>query len=151
MTSGTITLLFLLIIGFVSDSTLIATAACLLLIIKLTKTFRFFSLLDRRGLEVGLIFLMLSVLVPLAHDNMAYLDLLKKTLSPHGILAMIGGALATHMNGEGLKLLKLDPQLIFGMVLGSIIGIVFLGGIPIGPLMAAGLTALFLEVIYWFK
>ncbi|RYD02533.1 hypothetical protein N752_24705 [Desulforamulus aquiferis] len=55
------------------------------------------------------------------------------------------------MNGEGLTLLKMDPQLIFGMVIGSVFGIVFLGGIPIGPLMAAGLTALFLEVVYWFK
>lgn len=151
MGSGNAILLALLIIGFLADSTLMATAACILLIIKLTKMSRVFTLLNSRGLEAGLIFLMLSVLVPLSHDNMVYLDLLKKTVSPHGILAMIGGALATHMNGEGLKLLKLDPQLIFGMVLGSVIGIVLLDGIPVGPLMAAGLTALFLEVIYWFK
>jgi len=148
---GNIFLLVLLLMGLAADSILLATAACILLILKLSNLHRFISIIERRGLEVGLIFLMLSVLVPLAHDNLIYWDLLKATLSPQGILALIGGALATHMNGEGLKLLKLDPQLIFGMVIGSIIGIVFLGGIPIGPLMAAGLTALFLEVIYWFK
>lgn len=151
MQKGNIFLIVLLLMGFAADSTLLATAACILLILKLSKLNRFISILERRGLEVGLIFLMLSVLVPLAHDNMVYLDLLKKVISPQGVLAFIGGALATHVNGEGLKLLRLDPQLIFGMVVGSIIGIVFLGGIPIGPLMAAGLTALFLEVIYWFK
>ncbi|SHF28769.1 Uncharacterized membrane protein, DUF441 family [Desulforamulus putei DSM 12395] len=151
MQKGNIFLLALLLMGFAADSTLLATSACILLILKLSKLNRFINILERRGLEAGLIFLMLSVLVPLAHDNLVYWDLLKATLSPQGILALIGGALATHMNGEGLKLLKLDPQLIFGMVIGSIIGIVFLGGIPIGPLMAAGLTALFLEVIYWFK
>ncbi|WP_003542565.1 DUF441 domain-containing protein [Desulfotomaculum nigrificans] len=149
--SANFMLLLLLIIGFAANSSLLATAACILLIIRLCKLNRFFNLLERRGLELGLIFLMLSVLVPLAHDNISYTDLVRKTISPHGLLALLGGALATHMNGEGLKLLKLDPQLIFGMVIGSIIGIVFLGGIPIGPLMAAGLTALFLEVIYWFK
>ncbi|MEW6695775.1 MAG: DUF441 domain-containing protein [Bacillota bacterium] len=151
MQKGNVFLIVLLLMGFAADSTLLATAACILLILKLSKLNRFISILERRGLEVGLIFLMLSVLVPLAHDNMVYLDLLKKVISPQGILAFIGGVLATHVNGEGLKLLKLDPQLIFGMVVGSIIGIIFLGGIPIGPLMAAGLTALFLEVIYWFK
>ncbi|WP_333871081.1 DUF441 domain-containing protein [Desulforamulus putei] len=151
MPKGNIFLLVLLLMGLAADSILLATAACILLILKLSNLHRFISIIERRGLEVGLIFLMLSVLVPLAHDNLIYWDLLKATLSPQGILALIGGALATHMNGEGLKLLKLDPQLIFGMVIGSIIGIVFLGGIPIGPLMAAGLTALFLEVIYWFK
>lgn len=151
MQKGNLILFALLLLGFAANSTLLATAACILLFLKLSKLGRLLYLLERRGLEVGLIFLMLSVLIPLAHDNVVYLDMLKNTLSPQGILAVIGGALATHMNGEGLKLLKLDPQLIFGMVIGSIIGIVFLGGIPIGPLMAAGLTALFLEVIYWFK
>lgn len=144
-------LLTLLLLGFAADSSLLATAACILLILRLSKLQRIMYILERRGLEIGLIFLMLSVLVPLAHDNVVYRELLENTLSPQGILALIGGALATHMNGEGLKLLKLDPQLIFGMVIGSIFGIVFLDGIPIGPLMAAGLTALFLEVIYWFK
>lgn len=151
MKNGMVILVILLLMGVLGNSTLMATAACILLIIRLTKLNRFFSLLERRGLELGLIFLMLSVLVPLAHDNVVYMDLLDKTLSPHGILAIIGGALATHMNGEGLSLLKMDPQLIFGIVIGSVFGIVFLGGIPIGPLMAAGLTALFLEVFYWFK
>jgi len=151
MQNSNVILLALILIGFVANSKLIATAACVLLILKLIKMQRVFSILERRGLETGLIFLMLSVLVPLAHDNIALIDLIRKTVSPHGIIAIIGGALATHMNGEGLKLLKLDPQLIFGMMVGSIIGIVFLGGVPVGPLMAAGLTALFLEVIYWIK
>lgn len=151
MQRANVILLILILMGFFAESALLATAGCILLVLRLCKLNRLMIILERRGLEVGLIFLMLSVLVPLAHDNIIYKDLVMKTLSPQGLLALIGGALATHMNGEGLKLLKLDPQLIFGMVMGSILGIVFLGGIPIGPLMAAGLTALFLEVYYWFK
>ncbi|GAB6182144.1 DUF441 domain-containing protein [Desulfotomaculum defluvii] len=151
MQRANVILLVLILMGFFAESTLLATAGCILLVLRLSKLNRLMVILERRGLEVGLIFLMLSVLVPLAHDNIIYRDLVEKTISPQGLLALIGGALATHMNGEGLKLLKLDPQLIFGMVMGSILGIVFLGGIPIGPLMAAGLTALFLEAFYWFK
>ncbi|RYD02534.1 hypothetical protein N752_24710 [Desulforamulus aquiferis] len=90
--NGVIILVILLIMGFVGNSTLMATAACILLILRLTKLYRFFSLLERRGLEIGLIFLMLSVLVPLAHDNVVYMEILEKTLSPQGILAIIGGA-----------------------------------------------------------
>jgi len=66
-----------------------------------------------------------------------------------GILAIIGGMLATYMNGKGLDLLKMDPQLIIGLVIGSIIGIVMLRGIPVGPLMAAGITAFLLKVLTW--
>jgi uncharacterized membrane protein (DUF441 family) len=63
----------------------------------------------------------------------------------------LGGALATYLNGGGLKLLQIDPEIIFGVVIGSIIGITFFGGIPVGPLMAAGLTALFLNIIALFR
>lgn len=144
-------LLILLIVGFLARSNHIATAACILLVFRLTNLQWLFPTLEKRGLELGLIFLMLSILVPLSNGNLSYMEIAKKVVSPHGLIALAGGALATHMNGEGLKLLKLNPQLIFGMVLGSIIGIVFLGGVPIGPLMAAGLTALFLEVVHRFK
>ena len=37
------------------------------------------------------------------------------------------------MNGKGLDLLKVDPQLIVGLVIGSIFGILFMRGIPVGP------------------
>jgi uncharacterized membrane protein (DUF441 family) len=59
----------------------------------------------------------------------------------------LGGALATYMNGKGLDLLKVDPQLIVGLVMGSIFGILFMRGIPVGPLMAAGITAFFLQIL----
>jgi uncharacterized membrane protein (DUF441 family) len=62
------------------------------------------------------------------------------------VLALLGGALATYMNGKGLDLLKVDPQLIIGLVIGSIFGILFMRGIPVGPLMAAGITAFLLKV-----
>ena len=57
--------------------------------------------------------------------------------------------LATYMNGKGLDLLKMDPQLIIGLVIGSIVGIVMLRGIPVGPLMAAGITAFLLKLFTW--
>ena len=64
-----------------------------------------------------------------------------------GIIALTGGAIATYMNGKGLDLLKIDPQLIVGLVMGSIFGIIFLRGIPVGPLMAAGITAFLLKIV----
>ena len=61
-------------------------------------------------------------------------------------MALAGGALATYMNGQGLDLLRLEPQMIVGLVIGSIFGIIFLKGIPVGPLMAAGITAIFVKL-----
>jgi uncharacterized membrane protein (DUF441 family) len=61
-------------------------------------------------------------------------------------LALLGGSIATYMNAKGLEILKIDPQLIVGLVIGSIFGIIFMRGIPVGPLMAAGITALLMKI-----
>lgn len=144
--NGELLLVILIIIGMLGRSPIITTAACLLLIVKLIQLDRFLPAIERRGLEFGLLFLTMAVLVPFANEKINYRDILSVFTSWPGIFALLGGAIATYMNQKGLLLLKLDPQLIVGLVIGSIIGIVLLRGIPVGPLMAAGITAFFLKI-----
>jgi uncharacterized membrane protein (DUF441 family) len=136
-----IILVIFIIIGLVGRSPLIATAASLLLIVRLIHLDRFFPSIERRGLEFGLLLLTIAVLVPFATGKVTTKDIITMLTSLPGILALIGGALATYMNGKGLDLLQVEPGVIVGLVVGSIVGVVFLRGIPVGPLMAAGITA----------
>ncbi|BBH21125.1 UPF0756 membrane protein [Paenibacillus baekrokdamisoli] len=144
--SGEVVLVILIIIGLIGRSPIISTAACVLLIVKLIHLQRFLPTIERRGLELGLLFLTFSVLVPFASERIQTKDIVSALTSWPGILAMVGGGLATYVNGRGLEMLKLDPQLIVGLVVGSIIGIVFFRGIPVGPLMAAGITAILFKI-----
>ncbi|MGI6226556.1 MAG: DUF441 domain-containing protein [Peptococcales bacterium] len=144
-------LISLILIGILGRSSLLATSACILLVLKLTRLQHYFPLIERRGLEVGLLFLLLSVLVPFAGDQINVRDILKGILSWKGIMCALGGALATYMNGAGLHMLKIQPELMSGLVVGSIIGIVVFKGIPVGPLMAAGLAAAFIRIIEMFS
>ncbi len=144
--NGDILLVVLIIIGLIGRSHIITTAACILLVVKLVSLERFLPAIERRGLELGLLFLTMGVLVPFASERISYKDILAVFSTWPGIIALAGGAFATYMNGKGLELLKLDPQLIVGLVIGSIFGIIFLRGIPVGPLMAAGITALLLKI-----
>ncbi len=143
-------LVALLLIGIVAHSSLIATSASVLLVLKFTNINFIFPLLERRGLELGLLFLMLAILVPLANGKVTDRDIVSNLTSLTGMLAIAGGAAATHLNGRGLKLLKVDPEIVFGLVLGSIFGIIFLNGVPVGPLMAAGITALMMPLVRFF-
>ncbi|WP_124727197.1 DUF441 domain-containing protein [Staphylospora marina] len=143
-------LVILIVVGIIGRSPLIATAASFLLIIKLIHLERLFPTVERRGLEFGLLFLTIAVLVPFASGRVQMKDVLGIFTSLPGIFALTGGALATWMNGKGLDLLKVDPQLIVGLVIGSIFGILFMRGIPVGPLMAAGITAFFLQLMKWW-
>ncbi|UHA72865.1 DUF441 domain-containing protein [Paenibacillus sp. 481] len=147
--NGEFVLVILIIVGLVSRSPIITTAACILLIIKLVHLERYLPMVERRGLELGLLCLTIAVLVPLAAERISVHHITAALTSWPGILAIAGGAIATFMNGQGLHLLKDDPQMIVGLVAGSILGIVLLRGIPVGPLMAAGITALLIQISRW--
>lgn len=148
--NGNLMLLGLIIIGMLSRSNIITTAACILLVVKLVRLDHYLPLIERRGLELGLLFLTLGVLVPFANQKIQPKDVAAVLTSWPGIVALAGGAIAAWMNAKGLQLLKLDPQLVVGLVMGSILGIVFLRGIPVGPLMAGGITALLLKLFQLF-
>ncbi|MFB5759510.1 DUF441 domain-containing protein [Paenibacillus medicaginis] len=147
--NGEIILVILIVVGLIGRSPIITTAACLLLVMKLVHLERYLPSMERRGLEFGLLFLTIGVLVPFAQEKVDLRDITNTLTTWPGIVALAGGAIATYMNGKGLAMLKIDPQMIVGLVLGSILGIVFLRGIPVGPLMAAGITAFLLKVTQW--
>lgn len=143
---GEVVLVVLIIIGIVGRASILATAASFLLILKLTNLQRFFPSIERRGLEFGLLFLMISVLVPLINGKITAKEMLTSFYSVAGICAIIGGIVATYVNGQGLYMLKSDPELMMGLVIGSVFGIVFLKGIPVGPLMAAAIAAMLVKL-----
>lgn len=149
--AGEIVLVLLIVVGIVGRASILATAASVLLILKLTNLQRYFPTLERRGLEIGLLFLMISVLVPLVNGKVHFKELWGTFLTLPGAFALLGGILATYLNGQGLAMLRLEPQLMLGLVIGSIIGIVFFKGIPVGPLMAAAIAALLMKIYHWFS
>jgi len=149
--SGDIVLIALIIVGVVARSTVLATASSVLLILKLMGLTRLFPVIERRGLEIGLLFLMLSVLVPLIDGRIQLREFTRSFTSVAGLCAIAGGMLATYLNGQGLSLLKGDPELMMGLVIGSIFGIIFFKGIPVGPLMAAALAAMMIRSVGWFR
>lgn len=144
-----IILLALVLIGLIGRSPIIATAACSLLILKLMAVEPLLLVMEERSLDIGLLFLTLAVLVPFANGKIKWKDIKPLFTTWYGIIALLGGATATYMNGRGLQLLQLDPELMIGIVLGSVFGIVFLRGMPVGPLMAAGITAFLLKLFQW--
>lgn len=144
-------LVILLFLGIFGRSNLVVTSACILL------SLRYFSLdklvlpvLEQRGLEIGLVLLMLHILTPIATEKLTRDDLFS-VASLKGFLALLAGALATKLNGDGLKLMNVNPEIIFGMTVGSVLGILFLRGTPCGPVMAAAVTAVFLQVAALFS
>ncbi len=148
-TTESVGLLFILILGIWARSNIVAASAAILLGIRFMRMTSLYPVLERRAVEIGLLFLTLGMLVPFAVGKVNMKEVFHSFLTIPGILAVIGGAVATNLNGRGLQLLAENSHLMLGLIVGSILGIVFWGGIPVGPLMAAGTTYLMLQIIDW--
>ncbi|MGE5508108.1 MAG: DUF441 domain-containing protein [Chitinophagales bacterium] len=139
-------LLLVLIVGLAARNNLVSGAATLLLVVYLAGFPEALRFLGSRALELGLLLLMVAVLAPLALGDTTLRDLSRVFGSLAGWLAIVGGATATWLNGRGVDLLRGRPEIIGGLLLGTIVGVVALHGIPVGPLAAAGVTALLLQL-----
>ena len=140
-------LLVIAILGFVSQSRVVVIASLILLLFYELEINPFLQFLSNKGIEIGLVFLLLAILSSMALNPINIEELKCNLLSKKGIIAVIAGLLATKFNGFGLELLSDSPQIIIGIIGGSLIGIAFFNGIPVGPLMAAGIAAILLKIL----
>lgn len=141
-----IILLILMVLGVLARNSLIVTSAGILIILQSSRLQLFFPILERRGTELGLTLLLIAVLVPFASGKVGWEELRRAFTSLPGFLGIVGGITAAVISGRGVALLEVQPEVIVGLVVGSIIGVILFKGIPVGPLAAAGFTAILLKL-----
>jgi uncharacterized membrane protein (DUF441 family) len=143
-------LLLLLAIGLLGRNGLVIVAALLVLLLRMLSATAVLDWLDEHGIFTGLLFMTLAVLAPLVSGRILIGPWRQTALSPAMGLAVLGGILAAWVCARGLELLRVDPKVILGLVVGSIVGATFFNGVPVGPLFAAGLAAVFLSLLRLF-
>lgn len=139
-------IILILLLGILGGSQIIAVSATVLILLQLVKMDIFFPFIEDWGIEIGLTFLVMSVLVPFVSGNVSNSQVFRTCFSLPGLIAVLSGIVATKLNCRGLELLQVAPSIMIGIVLGSIVGVVFFKGIPVGPLMAGGIAALILRI-----
>jgi uncharacterized membrane protein (DUF441 family) len=149
MGSERVILLTLMALGVAARNALIVASAGIVLIMQVLGLNRFFPALEKRGLEAGLIFLLMAVLVPFATGEVGWAEVRGSFTSWTGVASIAGGVIAAVLSGYGVTLLQVKPEVIVGMVVGTIIGVILFKGIPVGPLAAAGFTAVLLALMRW--
>lgn len=141
---GSIILLFIIALGIISNNRLITAGAGTLLVLRVLRMELLLGVLERRALEMGLILLVIAVLFPFNSGQISLKDIGGSLFSTSGLIAVCGGMLASYMNQRGVALLQNAPEIIVGLLTGTILGVVVFHGIPVGPLAAAGITAMLL-------
>src|SRR5690625_2670762 len=136
-----VVLLALLLLGAGSGNELIAVSAGILLVLRLVGLWHVIQFLDGHAVELGVIFLVLGLLLPFATGKVTLLSTAGDLFRPAGMISILIGALSAYLATEGLRFLQVQPDALVGLVIGSVLGVYFLDGIPTGPLVAAGLAA----------
>ncbi|WP_118795560.1 DUF441 domain-containing protein [Haemophilus haemolyticus] len=139
-------LVILIILGLLSHNSAITISAAVLLIMQQTFLSSHIPLLEKYGVKIGIIILTIGVLSPLVSGKIQLPDL-SGFLSWKMVLSISVGVLVAWLAGKGVPLMGEQPILVTGLLIGTIIGVAFLGGIPVGPLIAAGILALLLGKI----
>lgn len=139
-------LLIIFVVAVLTRNNLLGAAAAIVFFLDLMRLNRFFPMIQTRGLEAGLLFLTIALLVPFADGQISIKNILSSLFSPLGVLSIVGGIVGAYLNSQGLDLVAVEPTIMPGILIGVMLSVFFFGGVSVGPIMAAGITALLVKL-----
>lgn len=101
---------------------------------------KLFPYFQAKGMNLGVTIISIAILIPIATEKIKFVDLVNTMKSPAGWIAIFFGIAVAILSKNGVNLLSTSPQATVALVLGTIIGVVFLKGVAAGPIIAAGMT-----------
>ena len=136
-------LLALAALGFVSHNTTVAISILVLIIVRVTPLNTFFPWIEKQGLTIGIIILTIGVMAPIASGTLPASTLLHSFVNWKSLVAIAVGVFVSWLGGRGVTLSS-QPSLVAGLLVGTVLGVALFRGVPVGPLIAAGLVSLFI-------
>ena len=82
-------------------------------------------------------------LMPIASGKITSDDVLKLILSPVGIGSIMAGFAVSYIGGKGVGIFSANPTILLGVLIGTLIAVLFMKGLPAGLIIAAGVMAIF--------
>lgn len=136
-------LVLLILLGVLGNNNSITISATILLLMQQTFLTKYIPFMEKYGLNIGIIILTIGVLSPIISGKIP-LPHIGVLFNWKIYLAIAVGMLVAWFGGRGVSLIGTQPILLTGLLVGTILGVAFFGGIPVGPLIAAGILSLFL-------
>ncbi|PIT20399.1 DUF441 domain-containing protein [Snodgrassella communis] len=137
-------LLLFVALGIVGNNPSVTISALIILLVQQTPLLKYAPVLEKYGLQLGIMLLMIGVLAPLITGKVQPAQIAALVTSWKTIAAVVVGIVVAWLGGRGVQLMQVNPTIVTGLMIGTIIGVAFLRGVPVGPLIAAGLLSLIL-------
>lgn len=140
--STLIILLVLAGLGIISHNMTVTLAMLFLLVVRITPLNDFFPWVEKYGLTIGILILTIGVMAPIASGKISAQEVLSSFLNWKSILAIIIGIIVSWLGSRGVTLMSHQPSTVAGLLVGTVIGVALFRGVPVGPLIAAGILSL---------
>lgn len=135
-------LLGLAALGIISSNSPVTIAMVVLLLLRVLYLQQTFPWLEKYGLTIGIIILTIGVMTPLASGKISLQTVGQSFLHWKSLLAIAIGILVAFLGGRGATLMTNQPTVVAGLLIGTVIGVALFKGVPVGPLIAAGILSL---------
>jgi uncharacterized membrane protein (DUF441 family) len=135
-------LLGLAALGIISSNSPVTIAMVVLLLLRVLGLQQTFPWLEKYGLTLGIIILTIGVMTPLASGKISLQLVGQSFLHWKSLLAIAIGILVAYLGGRGAILMTNQPTVVAGLLIGTVIGVALFKGVPVGPLIAAGILSL---------
>ena len=146
-----IPILVVLVLSIIGNNHTVAIAALVLLLIQKLGLVSLFPLIESYGMNLGIIILTIAVLSPLAQGRISVNEIVGLFKAPVGLIAIVIGILVAWIAGNGVVFMKESPETTTALIVGTIIGVCFFRGLPVGPLIAGGMVAIMVSFMDSFK
>lgn len=146
---ASIILVIILAIAIIGRADSVAMATCILLFIKLLHLDNFiFPVIEKKGITIGVVVLIMAIMIPIAKGDTTNKDLLRVFTSWTGIVAVILSLATTYLSGLGVNYLTVqgNTDIMPALIIGAVIAAAFLGGVPVGPFITSGIVALIVKI-----
>ena len=144
-----IIMLAILICGVVGHNMSVAYAAGAVILLKVLGLNQVIDVLGDKGITWGIILLTAAIFVPIATGKITWGDILHCFQSPVGIVSLIVGAGVAIFGYLGVDYMKASPEVATALIIGTMIGVFFFRGVPVGPLIASGVVYVVMTI--WQK
>ncbi|MGH1286289.1 DUF441 family protein [Bacillus toyonensis] len=120
----------------------LAGAACLLGVLIAGGQKLLLHLIQQYSFPIGIFFLMLFLLVPITSGKITSENVMKLITSPIGLGSILAGFTVSYIGGKGVGVLPMNPTILLGVLIGTLIAVLFTKGLPAGLIIAAGIIAI---------
>lgn len=140
MSQAGLALLLIFFLSLLFKDAVLAVAAMLLFVLSMVLDRDTLSAISRPAFSLGIFFLMVFILMPVASEKVKLADLLVHLKNPMFFAAIGVAAAISYLGGRGISFMQ-QPHVLFAVVIGTLIGVLFFRGLPAGLVIAAGIVS----------